>query len=184
MNEKDGVQRTVEVLKASLPDDVTIRTEGGGEFMELPAVIVSWSSRRIDRLEGNIPLAGFERDENGHVISEVIHTYHEMRLSLWAKTYDNEPIRMTEDEHWGEEGRDDLVDMLHEAFVWFELYPEEFHVDSFEWQVGDVNADSVPTEEPNWFQADQTVTFRYVKQHENDNVDVIESIERNVSGEI
>ncbi|ELY47305.1 hypothetical protein [Natronorubrum sulfidifaciens] len=181
MNEKEAVQRTVAVLKESLPDDVTVRTEGGGEFMELPCVIISWSTRRLERLEGNIPYAGVKRDENGIAVSEVLNAYFEMRLDLWVKTYDDEPIRMADEPHWGEEGRDELVNMVHETFLPFEMHPSKFHEDTFEWQVGDGLSQSVPTEEPNWFETDQTVKFRYVKEYTNDDVDTLEIIERNVT---
>lgn len=183
MNEKEAIQRTVEILKSSVPDDVTVRTEGGGEFMELPCVIVSWTTRRLEYLPGNIPFAGVQRDSDGTATGEILHAYYEMNLDLWIKTYDDEPIRMADEPHWGEEGRDELVNMVHETFLPFEYRPEQFHEDSFEWQVGDAVARSVPTEEPNWFETDQKVTFRYVKELTNDDVDVLESIERNVYAE-
>ncbi|ELY49896.1 hypothetical protein DV706_14170 [Natronorubrum bangense] len=183
MNEKEAIQRTVQVLSENLPSDVTVRTEGGGEFQNFPCVIVSWTTRRLDRLQGNNPYAGVTRDENGNAVSEVLHAYFEMRLDLWIKTYDDEQIRMADEPHWGEEGRDELVNMVHEVFLPYEYRPEQFHEDTFEWQVGDGLSRSKPTEEPNWFETDQTVTFRYVKEVTNDDVDTLESIERNVNAE-
>ncbi len=182
MNEKEAVWRVVEVLREGLPDEVTVRTEGGGEFMELPCVIVSWTVDRADRLHGNVPFAGVERDENGNAISEVLHAYFEMRLDLWIKTYDDEPIRQSDEPNWGEEGRDDLVDMVHGLFVPFEYRSYEFHPDAFEFQVESVFARADPKQEPNWMEADQVVTFRYVKEFKQTDVDVLEDVHTTIDG--
>ncbi|MFC6717889.1 hypothetical protein ACFQGT_09640 [Natrialbaceae archaeon GCM10025810] len=183
MNEKEAIRRTIEVLSEALPDDVHVRTEGGGEFMELPCVIVSWSTRRLERLEGNVPFAGVLRNEDGVAVGEVLHAYFEVRLDLWCMTYDDSATRQADEPHWGEEGRDELVDLVHQAFLPFEYRPEQFHADTFEWQVGDGTSQSVPTEEPNWFRTDQTVRFRYVKEYTNEDVSAFEEIERHVDAE-
>lgn len=180
MNEKEAIWRTVEVLKESLPEDITVRTEGGGEFMEFPCVIVSWSTRRLDRLHGNNPYAGTEYDENGEAVGRVLHAYFEMRLDLWVKTYDDEPIRQREEGSWGEEGRDDITNMVHEAFLPFEYDAEAFHPDTFEFQVEDALSRAEPTQEPNWMETDQVVTFRYVKELVDTSVDPISSIDWDV----
>ncbi len=183
MNEKEAIWRTVEVLQDSLPEDVTVRTEGGGEFMELPCVIVSWSSRRLDRLHGNNPYAGTAYDNDGKAVGRILHAYYEMRLDLWIKTYDDEPIRQSDEPNWGEEGRDELVDMVHTAFLPFEYESTSFHEDAFEFQVEDALARADPKQEPNWFEVDQVVTFRYLKELQDDNVDPISAIDWDVHAE-
>ncbi len=177
MNEKEAIWRTVEVLKDALPDDITVRTEGGGEFMELPCVIVSWSQRRLDRLHGNNPYAGTVYDEDGNAVGRVLHAYYEMRLDLWIKTYDDEPIRMRDGGSWGEEGRDDITNMVSEIFIPFEYDAELFHEDAFEFQVEDALSRADPTQEPNWMETDQVVTFRYLKKIIDADVDYLDSID-------
>jgi len=104
VNEYDAITRLVEVLNDELDDSVHVKTEGGGEFMELPCVIISRTTNRLDRLHGNNPWAGTVEDAQGNVIGQKFHTYHEMRLDLWIKTYDDEPIT-TRDDTSGEKGR-------------------------------------------------------------------------------
>lgn len=180
MNEYEAVTRVVEVLTEGLDDSVNVKTEGGGEFMELPCVIVSWTTSRLDRLHGNNPWAGVKRDENGEIIGQVYHVYYEMRLDLWIKTYDDEPIT-SRPSTTGERGRDQLVNAVHEHFVPYEYNPERFHEDTFEWQVENAVSRSKPTEEPNWFETDQVVTFRYVKEVvDTDIPDVLEDVDANI----
>lgn len=181
MDEKNAIWRTVEVLKDSLPEDVTVRTEGGGEFMELPCVIVSWSTRRLDRLHGNNPYAGTVYDNDGKAVGRALHAYYEMRLDLWIKTYDDEPIAMRDNGSWGEEGRDELVDMVHTTFLPFEYDAGSFHKDAYEFQVEDAMARADPKQEPNWMEIDQVVTFRYMKELVDDDVDYLGEINQNVS---
>ncbi len=176
MNEKEAIHRTVEVLNDGLPDDVTVRTEGGGEFMEFPCVIISWSQRRLNRLHGNNPYAGSVYDNDGNAVGRVLHAYFEMRLDLWVKTYDDEPIRQREDGSYGEEGRDEITNMLSEIFVPFEYDATEFHEDAFEFQVEDAISRADPTQEPNWMETDQVVTFRYLKEIIDTEVDTLEQV--------
>lgn len=181
MDEKQAVWRTVEVLKDALPDEVTVRTEGGGEFMELPCVIVSWSTRRLDRLQGNNPYAGTKYDNDGNAVGRILHVYHEMRLDLWIKTYDDEPIRQREEGSWGEEGRDELVDMVQRAFIPFEFDATAFDDDCFEFQVEEALSRADPKQEPNWFETDQIVTFRYMKEIVDTDVDHLGEVDTFIS---
>lgn len=178
MNEQEAIWRTVEVLDEGLPDEVTVRTEGGGEFIEFPMVIVSWSTRRLDRLQGNTPFAGATY-EGGKAVGRKLHAYFEMRLDLWLKTYDDEPIKQREEGSFGEGGRDEVVDMMHGVFVPFEYDASKFHPDSFEFQVEDAISRADPKQEPNWFETDQTVTFRYVKEVVDSDVDTLETVQEN-----
>ncbi len=184
MNEKEAIWRTVEVLKDGLPDEVTVRTEGGGEFMEFPCVIISWSQRRLDRLHGNNPYAGMVYDEDGNAVGRVLHTYFEMRLDLWIKTYDDEPIRQRPEGSYGEEGRDDITNMVSEIFVPFEYEPETFHEDAYEFQVEDTLSRADPTQEPNWMETDQVVTFRYLKEIIDAEVDYLDSIDTTIENTV
>lgn len=179
MNERDAITRVVEVLNEGLDDSVYVKTEGGGEFMQLPCVIVSWTANRLDRLQGNNPYAGTVEDEQGNVIGQKFHVYFEMRLDLWIKTYDDEPITSNPNTT-GERGRDELVDSVQSQFFPYEYSPEAFHEDTFEWQVESAVAKSVPTEEPNWFETDQVVTFRYVKEIVDSDVDVLGSVDADI----
>ncbi len=180
MEEKEALWRALEVMNDGLPDEVTVRTEGGGEFMELPCVIVAWSSRRLDRLQGNNPYAETVYDSGGNAVGRALHAYFEMRLDLWIKTYDDEPLTQRPGENWGEEGRDDITNWISEIFVPFEYDASSFHSDSFEFQVGDALARADPKQEPNWFEVDMTVTFRYVKEIIETEVDSLTSVNSDI----
>jgi len=75
---------------------------------------------------------------------------------------------------------DELIDAVQNVFIPYEYSPENFHEDTFEWQVESAVSKSVPTEEPNWFEVDQVVTFRYVKEVEDLDVDVLESFDTDI----
>lgn len=183
MNEKEAVQRAIEYLTEQLDDEIHVKTEGGGEFMELPCVILSWSTARMERLHGHNPWAGEIRDDNGNVIGEEYHVYHEMRLENWIKTYDDEPITSREST-FGEAGRDELVDDVQQAWVRCEHDPSIFHDDSYEFQVESAVSQVRPTEEPNWFETDQVVSFRYLKRVKEFDVDTLDEVDHDISLEI
>lgn len=176
MNEKEVVQRAVEYLQGYLDDDINVRTEGGGDVMDLPCVILSWSTDRLDRLHGHNPWAGPVKDSNGNIVGQELHVYHEMRLDCWIKTYDNNAMSNMDAVH-GESGRDELVDDVQSAFILLEADSDKFHKDAYEFQVRKAISGSRPEEEPNWYETDQAVTFRYLKRVIDSDVDTIEGID-------
>jgi hypothetical protein len=179
MNEQEVVQRSVEVLTNRLPDDVVVRTEGGGNDLGLPSVTITWSAERLRRLHGHEPFAGVVHNEEGEIVGEEYHMYHEIRLDCLIKTQDQSSVTL--DKSYGESGRDQLIDDVQKAFVRFEQHPEKFHDDAYEFQVGNTIARSRPEKEPNWYETDQVVTFRYLKRMIETDVDTIGEIGGSIS---
>ena len=169
MNKQEVVFALIDRLEAVLSGDVAVRTRGGDGSAAPPAVILDWSTIRLDE-NGHNPLAGYTRDSNDHVTGLEFHRYYEMTAD-WTVRADTEAER------------DSLLDQVGDAFLPYEYDSAPFHPDTTEWRVGNDSPRSVPVVEPDWYEGGIPVYFRFVTET-TQSADSLDSVTEDVHADL
>lgn len=169
MKKQEVIFALIDTLETALSGGVTVRTRGGDGSAAPPAVILDWSTSRLDE-NGHKPLAGYVRDGNDNVTGLEFHRYYEMTADFTVRAD-------TEAE------RDSLLEQVGDAFLPYEYDSDPFDPDTTEWTVGDDSPRSVPVVEPDWYEGGIVVYFKFVTET-TQSADSLDSVTENVHADL
>lgn len=167
MNIQSVVQGLVGEVAAALPSSVAVRSAGGDGAGGPPVAIIEWNAHRLD-VNGANPYAGVERDQSGTATARELHRYYRLEGVVVVRAQ-------------SEADRDTWLDDLGDRFVLYEDDADGFHADTFEWEVGDASPRSVQVVEPDWYEGELELTFRFVKRT-TDSADALGTISDGANG--
>jgi len=150
VNEQAVVQGLVGEVNTALPTLVTVRSEGGDGSGAPPLAVVEWDTFRINENGAN-PYAGVNRDQSGTAVERELHRYYRMEAQVMVRAL-------------AEADRDTWLAALGDHFSLFEYESDRFHPDTFEWEVGDASPRSIQVVEPDWYEGELELVFKYVKR--------------------
>lgn len=152
MNEQDIIFKVISDLQDALPPPFTVRTRGGDSGAKPPLCLVGWNARRLPTENGHNSFGGVIRDEiTGDATGRELHEYKRMELDVSVRAYD-------------EGDRDMWLSDVEAAFLPYEYDASRFHDDTTEWEIGDTSPTSTPVVEPDWYESELAVGFKYVKR--------------------
>lgn len=167
MKEQQFVFDFLDVLRNSVPDKYTVRTDGGDADATPPLCILKWNTTGSS-VGGHSPYAGTIRDENGDAIGRELHRYGRMECEITIRSYDE-----GERDTVGPSISDDLVPFMYDSDL--------FNEDTFEWAVGEFKPKSFSVVERDWYEGFVTVSCGYVRRVEQ-MADTLQDVQENIDG--
>lgn len=166
MNTESLILSFLDSLRDSLPAGTTVRTPGGDEDPVYPAVIVSWE-RRPSSDGGHDDFRGTRENQTGGT-DTVYHHYYEMEFRCEIRADDEREVIQ-------------LSDALDGLVSKYGRQPAAFDVHTYEWGSGRVRARPNYLMAPDWYEAIQPVSCKFVTEEVDTDVPTLDTISYNIT---
>lgn len=150
--------------------DFGIRFDGGNQDADLPEIVIGYSETRTPERNGHNSFGGYVTDSNDIKVGIEYHGYWSVEVEFAVRSY-------------RESAMDQTINDIVTSFLPFEYDAREFHVDTEQWEVGEIEPRHNAVVEPDWYENAVIVRFNYLKRQEVTGMDTIENIPKSVDAE-
>lgn len=169
MREGDIIAQVVSTVTNNFPN-AEVLTHGGDNEITPPEIVIRWNRNRLPYHAGHRIEAGAVTDGSGNKVGKEFHSYNQMDLTFIVHYY-------------AEADRDQSLTTLDAVFLPYEDEPSNFDDDTFDWKVEGSNPRPQNMMEPDWYEVEYRVRFKYITRADDSGRDIIETIPTSVNGD-